>query len=347
MRSERLPRAAAITSALALAATVAAAPATETRSQTAGSRIWRLALTRGADTPMEATMALQVWGTRHTTSTLARVRYGSRGRYRMDYEAPRAARGRIVCFDGRTRWQYEPRARTATRADSPPPDPAVAAAHALILRNYRIALVAERATAAGRPCYLLEVRPRRPGKVSQRRWVDRATYRTLRVETRAASGALVSLLSYQQVRFPRSTPDDWFTLPPGDRSHVVAAPAPARPKRADEPGAVAARLGLRAEGPLGFRATRALGSRIGGKPATQVVYSDGLASLSVFVREAHGPRTDPPRGWRRLRLGHLTAFLARRDRAQAIAWFRGRRGYTAVSAIGAAALEAFVAGQAG
>src|SRR5579872_5124471 len=153
--------------------------------------IWRKSLAEGEDTPMRAEMVMTQRRHGITYTTQAHIVQGARGRYRMEYVLPAEARGRIVFSDGQTNWQYEPGrnllAKTTMVAISEQKD---REAETLIESNYRIVLVSDRASTAGRDAYLLDLLPRHAGKSSQRRWIDKRTYKTLRLETHYTDGIL-------------------------------------------------------------------------------------------------------------------------------------------------------------
>lgn len=307
--------------------------------------IWRRSQTLGADRPMRAQFALTIWRDGQSFATLAQVTQGAKGSYRMVYEAPPSARGRIVWVHNRSCWQYEPAKNLLTRTELPALDlSSRQTAYQQIARNYRISLVSDRDAAAGRPAYLIELTALSGGKGRQRIWVDRATFKSLRMETYYADGTLARLITYSNVVFPAHIPDAEMkpAVGPSVRRREFTLSAAMRESGSRAMAERARSVGLTAEGPLGFRLERIIRSRVGRKQTLQLIYSDGLETLSVFVQENGAPFRQPSAGWRAVPMKQITAYRRLQGHTSTLLWtHRGRR-YTAISHLEPSAMETFV-----
>lgn len=308
--------------------------------------IWRKSEILGAATPMRARLSIIVWKDGRTIATLARVAQRDRDRYRREYEAPPEARGRVVCVNGPDHWQYEPGRKIVyhTHLDLPT-EQQRRSALALVESNYRILLVDERATAAGRSCYLLELRPRQPGKGFQRHWIDRQTYKTLRTETHLADGSLARVLSYQQVSLPARVSEADIQPRWNPNVRILHRPSASLLDSPTEMADHAHRVGLKVRGALGFHLGRVITSRTSKQKTLQLLYTDGLETLSVFVQNHPSTSDRVPASWRPVRINGVTAYRTTRGHADTLTWSRNRRRYTVIANLEYAALEAFVRDQ--
>jgi outer membrane lipoprotein-sorting protein len=314
------------------------------RGERGAEDIWRKSVQQGLLVPMRARLAVTLWKQGKTTATLARIVQSGKSRYSMTYEAPPEARGRVVYADGVTHWQYEPKRhiviKTPLTAHSEENE-----ATALIEQNYRFTLVSDRERVSGRPTYLLELTPIHDGKGKQRRWIDRQNFKTLRMETHYADGSLARTLAYQQASFPTQIPEAEF-LPKFDKTaRVVAQSGGSSPTPASRLAQRARALGLNANGTLGFQLTQATISAMGRASVAQLLYSDGIETVSVFVRSGRTTLPASLKGWSRLSLGKVTAYHQHRDHTDALVWTHNGHQYTAVSHLEPEALQAFVRGQ--
>lgn len=307
--------------------------------------IWRRSQTLGAERPMRAQFSLTIWRDGQSFATLAQVTQGANGSYRMVYEAPPSARGRVVWVYDRSYWQYEPSKNLLTRTELPAQDArSRQTAYRQIERNYRIRLISERDAAAGRPAYLIELAAVSDGKGRQRIWVDRATFKALRVETYYADGTLARLITYSNVAFPANIPDSELNpvVGPNVRRREATLSAAMRESSSRAMAERARSVGLAAEGPLGFRLEQVMVSRVGKKQTLQLIYSDGLETLSVFVQENGAPFRQASAEWRAVPMKRITAYRRLQGHTSTLLWTQHGRRYTAISHLEPSAMEAFV-----
>lgn len=307
--------------------------------------VWQRSISEGANVPMRA--ELRLMHRRHGISytTDAHVVLGPHGQFRMEYTNPPEARGRIVYSDGHTNWQYEPASGVVTKTellpDSPSDDGEV---EDLIARNYRIALVSDQDTGAGRPAYIVELLPRQPGKSTQRRWIDRATYRTLRIETHYPDGILARLVAYSSVNLPAVVSGADFRPPRGPAPMLVSSGPSTRVVPVRDLAACASSLGLSAGGTLGFRLRQVADSQLGRTQTAHLLYTDGIESVSVFVQQGSLPAR-PTAHWHAIHIRGETAYENRDGHMDAVVWAGSGHRYTAVSHLEPTALHEFVEGQ--
>ncbi len=308
--------------------------------------LYHISVTRGTDVPMRAELTM-TWR-RHgmTHSTQAHIVQGPQGRYRMEYVLPAEARNRIVCSDGRTQWQYEPRRNLLTETPLvPTSEQNERDTEDLVATNYKIVLVSDDEKTAGRPAYLLELLPRQEGKSSQKRWIDRQTFKTLRIETHYPDGILASMIAYTSPTLPAVVAPSDFTPPQPSGVNRASSPTTSNvfPVHSDNPSVHS--LGLRAEGALGFRLTQIASSSVDRARTAHLLYSDGIESVSVFVQNEGSPILSKAPGWHPISIMGHTAYENLDGHLDAVLWTEGNYRYTAVSHLGPRALQQFVASQ--
>lgn len=153
----------------------------------------------------------------------------------------------------------------------------------------------------GRPAAIVHVRPRDALRFGHRIWVDEATAMPVRAEILDADGTLIERLRFTRLELRRDIPD--AELQPGlDRRdfrwvrQASRAPAQAPAWTVQRP-------------PAGFRVSASAVQEMIGvpTPVDQLVLSDGLASVSVFIH-ATAPGQAPAVG--ASRAGTASSFSA-------------------------------------
>lgn len=128
---------------------------------------------------------------------------------------------------------------------------------------------------AGVECQVLTFTPRDALRYGYRLCVDRASGLMLKSQTLGEERAVLEQVAFTDVRIGERI----------DRSRLK----PAWPidgwsvERSDYRSVDLARAGWKVPTPDGFRRTREISRRIGTRDAIQVVFSDGLATVSVFI----------------------------------------------------------------
>jgi len=143
-----------------------------------------------------------------------------------------------------------------------------------ILARYTLKLGAVERV-AGIECQLMTLEPKDSARYGYRLWVDRATGLLLKAQTLNEKREVIEQIAFSDVRIGEKI----------DRSKL-------RPAWSIEGWSVSrseyrktdlAQQGWHVPAPDGFRKTREVERRIAGADALQVVFSDGLATVSVFI----------------------------------------------------------------
>jgi sigma-E factor negative regulatory protein RseB len=168
--------------------------------------------------------------------------------------------------------------------------PALAsAATGELLQHYAVQIIG-RERVGGFDCQVLEIRPRQGDRYGYRLWVDRDSGLLLRSQTLNERGEVLEQMAFAEVRIgsvdrqqlkPSWSTDGWKV---DETAH--------RPVDLREQG-------WRVSPPGGFRPLYTVRRPMPSGPALQAVYSDGLATMSVFIEPASSSARDeslPQRG---------------------------------------------------
>jgi sigma-E factor negative regulatory protein RseB len=174
-----------------------------------------------------------------------------------------------------------------SRAESFPGLAATATAD--LLQHYSVK-IAGRERVGGFDCQVIEIQPRQPDRYGYRLWVDRATGLLLRSQTVDDRGDVLEQMAFAEVRIGGVDREQLKPSWPTDGWKVDEAAH--RPVDLKEQG-------WRLVPPSGFKPLYTVRRPMASGPAVQAVYSDGLASLSVFIEPAaasDGSEALPQRG---------------------------------------------------
>jgi outer membrane lipoprotein-sorting protein len=292
--------------------------------------LYRRTLRAQATAPVTARVRLTQWSAAGEAGVVQVIDVieGAGGRYRFTYAAPPGVKGRVLVCDGENVYQYEPSKRLVTRRPAAPAA-GVLEAEAASLATRRATFGAPSPAVAGRKVRTLELWSADDGALRERRWVDEATGRTLRVETYGKAGKIVRRAEMTRVTFGQAAPASAFVsrFPEGTRLLAAA------PERAPDAAGAARRLGLpTAVG--AYRVRTAVAPRPG--DGSHLLYSDGLHAISLFVTDAPAG-TDALRqgpGWTPYRVAPSVDGFTHEEPGKgqaAVAWARDGRRYVAVS----------------
>ena len=172
-----------------------------------------------------------------------------------------------------------------------------AAGTAELLQHYSVRIVG-RERVGGLDCQVLEIQPHEGDRYGYRLWVDRASGLLIRSQTLNERGEALEQMAFADLRIggidrdqlkPSWSTDGWKV------DEVTHRPIDLREQ------------GWRLLAPSGFRPLYAVRRPLAGGQALQAVYSDGLASLSVFIEPATAagssealPQRGPINGYVRL-----------------------------------------------
>lgn len=173
---------------------------------------------------------------------------------------------------------------------------------------YRLA-IASGGRLVGRETRLVTVRPTDSYRYGYQLWLDEATALPLKVQVTGEDGGVVEQLMFSDINLPARIPAE-RTRPSRDLAAFTWHRTPAADKaggRKDAAGPWHAR-----SLPPGFalRAVRAEPMNSGEPPTRQLVYSDGVASVSVFVAQGVAP---PEQAAGASRMGAANAYTTLAD----------------------------------
>ena len=298
-------------------------------------------------------------------------------RYRVTYVAPRTFAGVVIVNDGAAVWRYDPLRHvairhTASTAPLPPELEEGIAAVPVQADGARAEIEAAPEYVDGRRTAVLALRRTRSARIVERRWIDFASGRTLRMEQYAGSEArMVRRVELSRVVLLSTK----ATIVPADALLAMDFPAAtlrvdaraARQKHLPEAEAAARRVrmpvhvrgfALKAAERLGGAHSDASGA-ITNLPfalpsrtaTTHLLYSDGTTGISVFIslyapvaRQGRTPAgsilvSQPGSGWEATSLDSTHAGYVRQSGAGcAIAWAGSAGCYVAVAHMSAAGL---------
>ncbi len=152
-----------------------------------------------------------------------------------------------------------------------------------LLKNYSVKL-AGRERVGGFDCQVLHIEPKQPDRYGYRLWVDRDSGLLLRVQTVDAGGNVLEQMAFADVRIggvdreqlkPSWSTEGWRV---DEASH-----RPVDPRE----------QGWKLAPPAGFKPLYSVRRPSGAGSMLQTVYSDGLASLSVFIEPAAAAGDEP------------------------------------------------------
>jgi sigma-E factor negative regulatory protein RseB len=143
-----------------------------------------------------------------------------------------------------------------------------------ILERYTLKLGAVERV-AGIECQLVTLEPKDNARYGYRLWVDRATGLLLKAQTLNEKREVIEQIAFTDVRIGEKI--DRSKLRPAWSTEGWAV------SRSEYRRADLAQQGWHVPAPDGFRRTREVERRIAGADALQVVFSDGLATVSVFI----------------------------------------------------------------
>jgi len=311
-----------------------------------GLEIWRKSLAIGEDVPMRAEMLFTQRRHGKTITTRAHIVQGPKGRYRMEYLLPLEATGRIVFSDGKANWQFEPGKNILARTTmAPMSEQRDRDLEQLIEGNYEITLISVNAEAAGRAAYQISLAPKQPGKSSQRRWIDKKTSKTLRIETHYTDGILARLVSYDKVTLPAVVSDTDFLPKRAQSVRTVSTKDDSLYLPTHTIPASYASLNLKPNSALGFELIEISAGEIDNASATQFLYSDGIESVSVFAQSMAGSISSIPSNWKKVAIGSAPGYENLDGHLDALTWIHGGCRYTAISHLAPDALRVFAESQ--
>lgn len=151
-------------------------------------------------------------------------------------------------------------------------------------RYYRLAM-ASGGNLVGRETHVISVRPTDGYRYGYRLWLDHATAVPLKVQIAAEDGTVVEQLLFSDISLPDRIPASAVEPSVTIDSFTWRRSPPAPPVETDPAvasGSVVWSVGTLPPG-FGLRAVRPQREKPGDTPLNHLVYSDGVASVSVFI----------------------------------------------------------------
>lgn len=145
-----------------------------------------------------------------------------------------------------------------------------------LLQSYAVKIVG-RERVGGFDCQVLEIQPRQADRYGYRLWVDRASGLLLRSQTLNERGEVLEQMAFAEVRIGGIDRDQ--LKPSWSTEGWKVDESAHRPVDLQQQG-------WRVVAPAGFKPLYAVRRPMAGGPVLQAVYSDGLASMSVFIEPA-------------------------------------------------------------
>jgi sigma-E factor negative regulatory protein RseB len=140
----------------------------------------------------------------------------------------------------------------------------------------------------GRPVRVIVVNPKDQFRFGYRLWLDEKTAMPLKTQLCDSRGQVIEQIFFARLDMPENIPD-------GDLAPTVRTEGMRWVRQGPSPDSASAALGAyrASQLPPGFRLTIQGAQTLGGAsaPASHLVYSDGVATVSVFVEEQ--PATAP------------------------------------------------------
>lgn len=155
-----------------------------------------------------------------------------------------------------------------------------------ILERYKLKL-GDVERVAGIECQMLMLEPKDNARYGYRLWVDRASGLLLRAQTLNERHEVIEQIAFTDVRIGERI--DRAKLRPAWSTGGWSV------ERSDYRKTDLSQHGWLVPAPPGFRKTREVARRIAGSDAMQAVFSDGLATVSVFI-EPHSLLSAPGAG---------------------------------------------------
>ncbi len=228
------------------------------------------------------------------SATIVKIEHLAPDRTRRWYLAPESIYGDYVVSRGLTTYAFDTKRKLVTVSRDPTIDNAVSPAGEIdrVMQNYRA--VADGADiVADRPTTSIVLVNRYTGERAARIWLDRESHLALKKEEFHANGSVASQSHFEEIGFTAEIPKDVFdeAIPAG---YAKAAGVDLATPSSD----VARALGEAGFKPIepkvlpqGFAVTSGAVTTVQGVRTLQLLYSDGLRSVSLF-ENARGAAAD-------------------------------------------------------
>jgi peptidoglycan/xylan/chitin deacetylase (PgdA/CDA1 family)/negative regulator of sigma E activity len=278
----------------------------------------------------EGTKTVTIWAQVIRASEV-RIYHQAPDRTRLEYLAAGDQPARVVVISGNRQIEFVPGRGRYMEGTAPQTDEdALTRILPQVAANYAVRFAgAERV--AGRPTRIVEIEGRRPGRPRLRLWIDTETRLILRVERYGPAGALRETSAFLNVQINPVLAADLFNVAPPAGAQVLPQQRASGPLTIEE---ISRRVGfipqLPAYLPPGYQFVRSNVVGIRGTPTATFVFSDGVATLTLF--ESRGAQFGGA-GGRPVRIGAVVGTVQARGVATVLHWNTSGISFTLVGDI--------------
>lgn len=238
-------------------------------------------------TSYQGHMTVTHWYGKSARAEEVRVFFDPPNRYRWEFLAPDGAPERIVISDGsreqvelvrsRKRFIGEPvKNYQKLMGDEKEKE--------LLLRNYS-AVLAGQDSMAGRSCWILEIVPKEKDKHRQRVWIDQQTGVVMQTRRFRPEGRFTTLSRFVSFEPANDLPDELFLVGAGSGPAAEHGLDPLAMSREEFRRSFGPSFDPPEELPGGFVFESANALKVRGRNVWHLRYTDGLASLSLFLTD--------------------------------------------------------------
>ncbi|HKX18486.1 MAG TPA: polysaccharide deacetylase family protein [bacterium] len=266
------------------------------------------------------TKTVTVWAQTVRASEV-RIYHQAPDHTRLEYLAAGDQPERVVVINGGRQIEFVPGRGRYLEGPAPQTDEDALIRQFLpqLAQNYEVRFAgAERV--AGRPARVVDIQGRLPGRPRLRLWIDVETRLILRLERYGPGGALRETSAFLSVQLNPVLSGDLFVVSPpaGAQVHTRAAQAPQGALTIKE---ISRRVGfipqLPAYLPLGYQFIRSNVAMIRDTPTATFVFSDGVATITLF--ESRGAQVGTA-GGQPVRIGAFEGTVQVRGLATVVHW---------------------------
>ncbi|UCD84284.1 MAG: outer membrane lipoprotein-sorting protein [Deltaproteobacteria bacterium] len=190
----------------------------------------------------------------------------------------------VIIEDGKYQWRYIPSHRLIIKRPQENPDEARERANEnikLVQKNYYVK-VGEKQNLVNRSTFVITLQPRVANRPKHWIWVDKDSGVPLKTEVYSTKGQLAMVSTYSKIDFAPNLTGEDFKLQIPKKESVREMEEKANLELASAEKLFGEKVMLPNYLPSGFILRDIALSFIGGKRRLQLLYSDGLSSVSVF-----------------------------------------------------------------
>lgn len=228
------------------------------------------------------------------SATIVKIEHLAPDATRRWYLAPESIYGDYVVTRGLTNYEFDTKRKNVTISHDPTIDNAISPTGEFdrVMRNYRVVADGE-GIVADRPTISIVLVNRYTGERAGRIWLDRESHLALKKEEYHANGSVAAQSRFEEIGFTAAIPPDVFDseIPTGYTKQAgvdLATPSSDVARALREAGFKPIEPKVL---PQGFAVTSAAVTTVDGVRTLQLVYSDGLRSISLF-ENARGAAAD-------------------------------------------------------